>query len=285
MKTIVLLIALAFSIGVLAQSNPPAPTQLKATAKPKADSEKNETKPDADKRGTKDFPAVIEIGKSSLIQVETTDKNEKRHDYSGGEWWLVYLTAALVAVTLVLAVFTALLWKKTGALVRETKDTSQKQLRAYVFMENTVTESIINPQTQEVVGCNIVVHWKNSGQTPARTVQVRTVTLITDQPLPDTKQFVAEGPNPEPIPFSMGPGVTNTSAAAPFPITQLNSALEGNHIYFWGWAEYDDIFFPHTPRHRTDFCVELMVTKIGQEVSVVPQAFKRNNDYYDIERK
>ena len=33
---------------------------------------------------------------------------------------------------------------------------------------------------------------------------------------------------------------------------------EGAHIYMWGWTDYDDVF-QRTKRHRTEFCLEIIV--------------------------
>jgi hypothetical protein len=35
---------------------------------------------------------------------------------------------------------------------------------------------------------------------------------------------------------------------------ELEAIIAGTqHLYVWGWAEYDDVF-EGTPRHRTEFC-------------------------------
>lgn len=81
----------------------------------------------SDKRGTKGFPAVIEIEKSSVIRVEATDITERRHDYTNGEWWLVYLTGALAFVTFLLALYTGKLYRATVRLGEDAKKTSDRQ--------------------------------------------------------------------------------------------------------------------------------------------------------------
>lgn len=72
-------------------------------------------------------PVQIEILKAPVIQAETTDKTEKRNDYSSSEWWLVYLTFGLVLVTAALAIFTGYLYNATVNLGRDAKKSSDTQ--------------------------------------------------------------------------------------------------------------------------------------------------------------
>jgi hypothetical protein len=43
------------------------------------------------------------------------------------------------------------------------------------------------------------------------------------------------------------------------PVEILDKTRSGRaHVYLWGWTDYDDIF-QGTKRHRTEFCVEIIV--------------------------
>ena len=73
-----------------AYSNPPTPTPFESAGKPESQARQSQNNTASDKRGTKEFPAIIEISKSPVIQVEATDKTEKRRDYtsSDGGWFI-----------------------------------------------------------------------------------------------------------------------------------------------------------------------------------------------------
>jgi len=44
------------------------------------------------------------------------------------------------------------------------------------------------------------------------------------------------------------------------PVDTLEKIRNGElHAYIWGWADYNDVFFPQSARHRSEFCYELMV--------------------------
>lgn len=70
---------------------------------------------------------TVEILKVPVIQVEAADKTEKHHDYASSEWWLVYLTGALAAITFALALYTAKLWRTTHQLSKDARDASARQ--------------------------------------------------------------------------------------------------------------------------------------------------------------
>ncbi|MFZ6843674.1 hypothetical protein [Undibacterium sp. RuTC16W] len=80
-----------------------------------------------DKKEILKQPTTIEIIKAPVLQIETTDKTEKHHDYASSEWWLVYLTGVLAAATIGLFIFTACLFKATVALGDDAKESGQRQ--------------------------------------------------------------------------------------------------------------------------------------------------------------
>jgi hypothetical protein len=103
MRTMLAAMSLAFSFPILAASNPPVPTPTEASSQPKTNSAKGNGSANADQRGAKAPPLIIETGPSSASKIGAGQKPEKHEDYSSHEWWLVYLTAALAAITGALA--------------------------------------------------------------------------------------------------------------------------------------------------------------------------------------
>ena len=76
---------------------------------------------------SKQTPAIIEISKSPVIQLETTDVTKHEHDYLFSECCLVWITLSMAIITGALAFYTARLWKATNTMVDSADATSQRQ--------------------------------------------------------------------------------------------------------------------------------------------------------------
>lgn len=125
--SLVFVILLLFCVaGVCAESQIPVPIGAETTNKPQPQPKTSQTKTGNKKIAT-DIQSRIEISKAPIIQVETVNKSEIRRDYSSSEWYLVYLTFILAAVTLGLAIYTAKLYHATVKLGEDAKDTSTRQ--------------------------------------------------------------------------------------------------------------------------------------------------------------
>jgi hypothetical protein len=73
--------------------------------------------------------------------------------------------------------------------------------------------------------------------------------------LPDDYAFPDLGTGD--IPTLMAPGNTLDTAPLNVSLDELEEVIEGRaHLYFYGWAEYDDVF-QGTARHRTEFCYRI----------------------------
>lgn len=128
-----LVIATVFCFGVaLAQpSNPQAPRPAESGRAPQgetgqsAQSTPPSPKPVIRPNSASDRPPAMTS--PAPAQPKTEGEHAAGHDYTSSEWWLVYLTGALVAVTSGLAIYTALLWRATVSLGRDAKSTSDRQ--------------------------------------------------------------------------------------------------------------------------------------------------------------
>ena len=184
---LLLVVTLLFFSGLaFSESNPPTPTPSKTIAKPKTNASQNQQYSQEDKRGTKDFSAIIEITKSPTIRVEATDKTEKQNDYASAEWGMVYITFALFLVTATLAFYTARLWSITKKLKEGADDTAKRQLRAYLGISGIVINSKNITALDRVIENNaeisrediITFNIKNYGATPANKVRLTTKPLV-----------------------------------------------------------------------------------------------------------
>ena len=121
---IVLLICV-FAVPV--HASPPSPTPPEAGHKPESHSEQHEQGAVTDQRGTENAPVFIKVIPPLALEPYSVKENDKHHDYTSPEWWLVYITATLVAVTFGLMIYTAFLWRSTQALAVDAKLTAARQ--------------------------------------------------------------------------------------------------------------------------------------------------------------
>ncbi len=170
-----------FAVGLcLASSNPPAPTPFKSAGEPKTQTANNKDEAGKDKRATLQQPAIVEVLKTPVIQVETTDKTEKHRDYTDGEWWLVYATVALAFITLGLAIYTAKLYASTKKIASDAESAATNSInltrtieRAYVQMSHFSNEHVHGLSVNPITGyCTVTINIKNYGATPAKITRI-----------------------------------------------------------------------------------------------------------------
>jgi hypothetical protein len=162
---------------------------------------------------------------------------------------------------------------KTVALTEKHLITSQ---RAFVFIKQfciTVTEA-----PKSII---IIPEWINNGGT--QTINLHThdngkFFPLADFPngLPDDFSFpdLVKG---DKIPILLGPKDTFFGRDIVFNEQAADATIAGKgRLYIWGWVEYNDIF-ENTLRHRTEFCNEIILTRVGDKVRVEPRIYKKHN--------
>jgi hypothetical protein len=165
----------------------------------------------------------------------------------GPEWFLVWVTIGLVTITGTLAIYTGLLWRSTRDLVADAKDTSQRQLRAYVHPD-TITlydGSTLNPPRMNKANFpGVVFVWRNTGETPAKDIvvwsKVAVFAVRNEGKVKAPSSLQKEYPN------TLGRGITGNRslwyrrALAPQQAADIGAGRLG--VYFYGRIEYRDIF-------------------------------------------
>jgi hypothetical protein len=148
------------------------------------------------------------------------------------------------------------------------QETTQRELRAYVFVKELILAvdkmpSRVSPYTAAFVeGASntyrIRAELENSGNTPAGRVtycinsESSESELTADFDFPDSKDLETT---------VIGPRAVAHTQTVSFPAIEITMASrDGWHLYIWGWIEYSDIF-PDTPRHRTEYCFEVVAKK------------------------
>lgn len=210
-------------------------------------------------------PEIVKVNLVPQIEAESSPIAVKIAPHeSATDWWLV-------VPTWLLAIFTFTLWRATKQMVKETVISSQNAQRAFVFIKNfdvnfqQVNQVIINPV------------WENSGDTPTKKMRnhVNWTYFVTDIP-PDFDFPDITGE--ESTAVLIGPHATLNTSPLEINMQCIDNVAQGKgHLYIWGWAEYNDVF-ENTNRHRTEFCSEVLISKISEtEISIRFRLYKLHN--------
>ena len=100
--------------------------------------------------------------------------------------------------------------------------------------------------------------WRNVGKTPTKYMRTNfnRQWRVCAGTLPFDDAFDDAGPQGGSF---LGPQNTSASSKLHIPEEILILMKMGDaHAYLWGWTEYNDVF-QNTPRHRTEFCTEIIV--------------------------
>lgn len=149
--------------------------------------------------------------------------------WEGSAWWLVLPTSLLALVSIALAFYTARLWKATSALLKDVRDTTRKELRSYVALDD-----IFFSEAGDAAAGVQKLRIRNFGQTPASRISIwceRASHLPQDGVKPFYDAPVVDGQLLHPVQaFTFG------LAAA--PLYRLGKA----GFYTYGRIVYHDIY-------------------------------------------
>jgi hypothetical protein len=163
-------------------------------------------------------------------------------------------TVFIAAFTIILAFATGFLYAATRDLVRDAKETSNRQLRAYV--SGTVVH-ISSFDKDELVTFKFKV--ENSGQTPARVVVHHAEVIVAPEPLPETYVF-PDITTTLSNPANVFPGKSfegTITSIRPFTLEERTKIIDGSaRIYCCGEIFYEDVFGKDDCRTR--FCASLV---------------------------
>lgn len=194
----------------------------------------------------KAMAAVTQNKSAPLEEGEHRKKAASDSTQESSEFWPSFhgvklkVTDSLIALfTFLLVAVTVLLWRVGEQQIDLARDSSERQLRAYVGLSN----AIIGPL---VVGSKITVTlpMKNSGQTPA--YAVRSCTNIIIQEISRTPDLVAPTHNEDSASGVMSPGLElHIPGTSDFIITQADfDAIDRKEkaVYVYGRIDYFDAF-------------------------------------------
>jgi hypothetical protein len=237
------------------------------------------------------FPAQAAEAKS--------EKNEPRENSSSAEERIALWTKRLVYVTFALAFFTLLLWWTTLGLLGDAKETSRKQLRAYVTMDDIGVFNVaapILPKDSTIklseVPANLRIPesppwatgWiRNAGQTPALDVIHWGNIVFDTYPVPQNSlepNLSTEGFTKSVIGREVKTSKTYRmfELLSPSQTDQLRSGTAA--IYVFGIVSYRDIFGdPHYTTYRLIYHRDSGIIGLNGNLTICEHGNNVDRDY------
>jgi hypothetical protein len=228
-----------------------------------------------------------------------SEKNEHSEAARPAEERIAFWTQILAIITFALAFFTGLLWWATIGLLGDAKETSRKQLRAYITIDDLGMSNVANPilppdHTIDLskIPANLRIPnsapwatgWiRNAGQTPALDVVHWGQAVFDTFPIPQNS--LEPSTSIEGFPRSViGPQVKTSKTyrlPAPLDNAQIDQLRAGTAaIYVYGRITYRDIFGdPHFTVYRLAYQSYSSVIGLIGDLSVCEHGNNTDRDY------
>jgi hypothetical protein len=146
----------------------------------------------------------------------------------------------------------------TEALLKAIRDAMFISNRAFVFLKKLEWQFIGQKSTHTIVRWMFIPQWENGGNTPTKYMTHRINYAAFERTINSTFECPDVG-DLEVSHTMIGPKAIMHGAQIDIPVDVLDKIKNGElHAYLWGWADYNDVF-PGTPRHRSEFCFEIIV--------------------------
>ena len=184
---------------------------------------------------------------------------------------LAWFTLLLASATIMLGGIGVWQGRLTKRSIDLAADTARQDLRAYVFIKGFERVAKLTSDGTAIRAWRINPVWENGGATPTKHMRAHICAQIVktsaaheggDMPedfdFPDTASMddIDEAPD-TPSSMALGPKATAEGEPVVIHVATLFQVWQGKkRLFLWGWADYDDRF-RDSPRHRTEFCVEL----------------------------
>lgn len=210
--------------------------------------------------GFKGFPLMSEHAEYHKAEAE----HERDYRLRIKKYRLVRASAILLALTLAVAGIAA--WYARLAYIaardevkvaedslKEIKDSTRKELRAYVFAK---PYPFIN-EVRAYANTHTRLNFRNSGQTPAWESELRaSVVLKTDPPHPslevfqNTRVYMIESTLDPKTEINIGPELRPVKNTTPTDVAAIRHKTQA--YFVWGTFLYKDVF--EESKHHTYFC-------------------------------
>lgn len=156
------------------------------------------------------------------------------------EAYIALFTVVLGVSTVVLAISTIFLWRATSKTLDHARETTQRQLRAYVAIRKICIKGL-----KLVPGSKPMIHWEiwNNGQTPAYGVTTD-IEAIYERSMWDATAHEPQSTGPEsvlnPQTFFSNNQLVGDGALTPQMIKELSDGTHTIHVH--GIVRYRDTF-------------------------------------------
>jgi hypothetical protein len=156
--------------------------------------------------------------------------------------------------TIVIATFTATLWRATTRQSELTREALIADKQAFIFSDGF--NGLWELDATGHYSWRFRPVWKNSGDTPTRNLRFRTNCELRNTPMTVDYSFST---NDAPGTGLIGPKSSALGGLSPYPEAPISAQdlvdvqAGRKYLYLWGWARYYDVF-PDTPEHITHFC-------------------------------
>lgn len=155
-------------------------------------------------------------------------------------------TAIFTAVLTIVAVLQWLAY-------REANELNAANQRATINVSGPAFGQVPSPDGKSTEGWMFQYGWNNSGRLPAKRVASQITFSLGDQRPVEGLNFATLGTG-KTIQSVIGPSGGFQPPQIEMSVSDLKDVAEGKkHLFFWGWAIYDD-GIPGTPRRLTEFC-------------------------------
>jgi hypothetical protein len=208
-------------------------------------------------RGTKESPLFVEVVPTSNTDSPVAKHTARPKQESSEDWGVIIPTWILAFATIGLFLYTARLWSATGQLVKDAKETANRQLRAYVAAQEVKhgISTQFDGECPYIDGYIFSVVWENVGKTPAQNLH----SVIQPEIFPANEDrepsFSLKQIAPQKI--ALGPNQKTKTGDLYFPIDVLRSVwLRQQEIILWARVEYNDALEPDIIRY-TERCVRI----------------------------
>jgi hypothetical protein len=196
-----------------------------------------------------DFQRFVQAYKTYREEHDANEREkyvwEKRT--ARGVWLYTLLTVGIVAISL--------------CQLRTSRDTEERQLRAYVSVNDVIVTTIAGTLAPDNSKWRLNIGMQNTGTTPTERATVRLHAEVRDSKF--SADFV---PQDEPTditdPGNIAPHAAITSRSVPESAISTAELIQvrdhSKFLYVWGWSKYWDVF-RDTNRHITKFFYQVEV--------------------------
>lgn len=172
---------------------------------------------------------------------------------------IIALATAFIALfTLTLWLSTRKLWRTSETQFAHLKDSSERQLRAYVFLDKIDLVQLKIPPL-DILRWHIQIAWKNTGRTRTRNLTAFVDYTVLDLNKTSIEDFDFEDTMDNQV-FQTLIGPDQSINQPPIPITEVHLVGGMYHdtaFLIWGDVSYWDVFSPQI--RRTQFCFQVRV--------------------------